>query len=575
MKYYLPLALLLLTSPIVSGTAAVAAANETSIQSIAENANEKNLAPIPSSIQNTLNKLIAIQPVLAGMHVTMSFPSEKENTFIIHLNSEKPGAETPNMQQTSSAYLTFDSNTGALLAFNLNIKEWASDKLPSRQTSMDAAEKFLVQWFGETGRKQFGTPVSNGNGSSTAYQENGSAITWRERHVEFPILLNGIPVTHGQSLRLNVDAAGHIVSYTYKPIDIKNSDIPSPEHVLSADEIKQKLADSGQVYLSYAAEQPERYGSRSTNTSTKAVLKYDLFVYPYLHPVTGRPVDMMSGQENVELAPSLSKKQFTLQPKAQPLLAQSEAEAKRKALVLFGAENLAGKLRQDTAFLSEQEKNQPSTMYHFSTEQHDASLTVSVDKKTHRIEHANLQTNQEQASRPTTTVAKEQALQAALGFLTTYASTTAAQVEWTDYTWSEPKLPSWVDKSKLPQRTNSEPNEYTFFFTEMYQGIPVQDRSYQVGIDKHTGKVTSFSLAAPKTKLELPDSVSRVTSEEALSTLLAHKSLRLQYIWPQYFEQQAPSPILVYGPDNPTESFGYVDAKTGAYVAVPIQWDEE
>ncbi|MBN6185525.1 hypothetical protein JQN58_00820 [Aneurinibacillus sp. BA2021] len=573
MKYSLPLALLLLASPMVSGIGE--AANEPSISPAAEQRAETKISPIPPVVQQTLDKLIAIQPILSRMHVDMSFASETDQRFIIHLSSVKPG-ETSDMQQASSAYLTFDRSTGILLAFNMSVREWASDKLPSRPAAIEAAETFLLQWFGEAGRKQFGTPVSNGSGASTIYQENGTAMTWKERHVEFPMLLNGLPVTHGQSLRVSVDELGRIVSYTYKPIDTKNVSIPSPEQALSVDEIKQKLADSGQVYLSYAAEQPDAYGPRSLNTNTKPALKYDLSIYPYLHPVTAHPIDMMSGQETKNEFSAAEKRQFTLQPKAQPLLARSEAEAKQKALALFGATNLAAQLREDKAFMPEQEKNNPSIMYHFSTEQHTASLTISIDKKTQRIEQANLQLHQEQAAPAAKVVAKEQALQTALAFLTSYAGKTASQVEWTDYTWSEPEPPSWVDKSKLPERVgSSETGEYSFFFMEMHQGIPVQDRSYHVGVDKQTGNVTSFSLAEPKTKLDLPDAASLVTKEEALHTLLANKSLQLQYVWPQYFEQQAPAPILVYGPAIPVESSGYVDAKTGAYVAVPIQWDEE
>jgi hypothetical protein len=82
------------------------------------------------------------------------------------------------------------------------------------------------------------------------------------------------------------------------------------------------------------------------------------------------------------------------------------------------------------------------------------------------------------------TVTKDQALQTALAFLETYAGPTAKQIEWTDYSWKEPDPPSWVDKSKLPEIMSSEPDDYSFFFQEMYQGIPVQDRAYSVTVNK-------------------------------------------------------------------------------------------
>ncbi|MMZ56354.1 hypothetical protein D1872_182410 [compost metagenome] len=122
--------------------------------------------------------------------------------------------------------------------------------------------------------------------------------------------------------------------------------------------------------------------------------------------------------------------------------------------------------------------------------------------------------------------------------------------------------------------TDDQNGTYQFYFTKLYQGIPVQDHSYQVGIDKQTGKVVYFSLSTSSEKAELPDSQNIVTKEQALSTFINHKPLKLEYIWPWYINQQAPAPLLVYTWDN-SNGFGYVDALTGEYIKEPIDQEGE
>ncbi|MEZ2737214.1 hypothetical protein ACBQ08_25395, partial [Aneurinibacillus aneurinilyticus] len=141
--------------------------------------------------------------------------------------------------------------------------------------------------------------------------------------------------------------------------------------------------------------------------------------------------------------------------------------------------------------------------------------------------------------------------------------------------FEEPEIPSWVDKSKLPEMTDDPNGTYSFYFTKLHQGIPVQDHSYHVSIDKQTGKVVSFHLFTPSKKVELPDSQNIVTKEEALATLIKHRPpLELKYTWSWYMGQQAPAPLLVYTWDN-SDGFGYVDALTGEYIKEPIDQEDE
>ncbi len=213
-------------------------------------------------------------------------------------------------------------------------------------------------------------------------------------------------------------------------------------------------------------------------------------------------------------------------------------------------------------------------MYEFSAEDHRIYASIAADKKTGQVQYASLQLNTDQKAQPAK-VAKDRAFATARNFLEKYASPSTTLLEWTDFTYKESELPAWVDKSKLPEGfTEHQPREYNFFFYETYEGIPIMDRTYHISVDNQTGNITSFSLATPKDKLDLPDSKNIITKDQALEAFLKNKSPKLQYVWPQYFDQRAPAPILVYAWDY-SEGFGYVDALTGEYIIVPSDWDEE
>lgn len=76
-------------------------------------------------------------------------------------------------------------------------------------------------------------------------------------------------------------------------------------------------------------------------------------------------------------------------------------------------------------------------------------------------------------------------------------------------------------------------------FVECYEGIPVRDRLHTVTVDSATGKIIHFSLDSQKETLSLP------------------------------------APILTYTWEDSENAADYVDAFTGNYVKIPIEWNDE
>lgn len=86
-------------------------------------------------------------------------------------------------------------------------------------------------------------------------------------------------------------------------------------------------------------------------------------------------------------------------------------------------------------------------------------------------------------------------------------------------------------------------------------------------MDGITGKVIGFYDGNSGKSVPLPDNKNVVAPDKAKAEFLKQHPLRLAYVWPEYFEQKAPAPRLVY---LPTFGLGwdYIDAYTGKTVAV-------
>ncbi|MCP1359255.1 YcdB/YcdC domain-containing protein [Aneurinibacillus migulanus] len=576
MKRTLPLTALFLSSSLMLTPSVLAeeaesrATQATSTQTVTTTETKETteaLTPIPPAVQKTMDRLFTLQPELKKLNIITSRGLEYDQSFLVDL-SDRPKEEIANSKEYTDAFLRFDKKTGESLSFSIQSTAWASEKLPSRQLAQDTAERFLTEWFGTEGRKQFGKPTGYSGFASATRNEDGTIVTWRERSMEFPLLLNGIPIEN-IGVRLNVDSFGHITNYSYTPVDLDTVKIPKPDTALPIEEIKKNMTTADSLSLNYVQEQPEKDGRVSEDTKTKPVLRYDLNNYGY-HAQTGKKVDAKE-LASVQSKPTETK--TVLHPKGQKLVARSEEEVKQLLTKLFDINGAAGTLRVDQPIDFPWEKEWPYSEYRFSTKDEQVTAYMTTDKKTGQVYSANLHTNEEQ-KKQAAKITEEQAFTVARDFLETYVDSSTTELKLQQNIFEESKIPSWVDKSKLSEMIDHQNDKYQFHFTKLHQGIPVEDHNYQVDIDKQTGKVVYFSLSTSSEKAELPDSQNIVTKEQALATFINHKPLKLKYIWPWYMDQQAPAPLLIYAWDN-SDGFGYVDALTGEYIKEPIDPEDE
>jgi len=155
-------------------------------------------------------------------------------------------------------------------------------------------------------------------------------------------------------------------------------------------------------------------------------------------------------------------------------------------------------------------------------------------------------------------------------FLQKYLQTGSTEMEMQVSPDAEIKVPDWVDQSKLGVQERPRP-VIAFIFNQVHQGVPVMDRAYSVRVDALTGKIVGFyngkgvsSVTLPN--VALPDNRNVAPVETAKAEFLKQHPPKLVYLWPEYFGQKAPSPVLLYIPKPGIGSGFFVDAFTGKTV---------
>jgi len=133
--------------------------------------------------------------------------------------------------------------------------------------------------------------------------------------------------------------------------------------------------------------------------------------------------------------------------------------------------------------------------------------------------------------------------------------------------------PKWVDVQKAPGGGLVEAvNTYRYIFTPQHEGIPVRHGIVSVELNATTGQLVGLysSAEAPLAADTVwPDAQAGMSPEAAKEQFLKLHPPVLAYVWPSLLNQSAPGPQLSYGLPYPHTLEGYLDARTGQWVATP------
>ncbi|WP_406676871.1 YcdB/YcdC domain-containing protein [Neomoorella carbonis] len=520
--------------------------------------------PVLTAAQKqALEKVYHAVPELKELSV-QDVSDEGGKAWFVMLGNRTPGTEGG--IQGAYAYLTFDTATGELLSYNFQNPAWASEKVPSPALAREKAAAFARQILGDK-IKDYVQGDDMGFGGGGSADEKGNKIYWSEANVPYYRLVNGVPLMNNSGFRVGVDVFGHIINfYRQREEGIDQAKFPDPSRAVTREEAEKAFAGMLEMKLFYLEHQPFYGLFKPEKGETGPALVYA--------PTSLAPIDALTGRPLAEFLPSLPPSQrITLQGEGRQLIARTPEEAAKLLIETFGLDLTGMQFHgaSDVESFNDREIKQKS--YTWSTipqKGADGKPVLRQARYVHLITNAstgevisyNLQDESGRGQKAT--VSREAAQNTAVQFLQKYLPAGPAEMEMQVYPEVEERIPAWVDKSKLKDQERPLP-VISFTFNQVHQGVPVMDRAFSVRVDALSGKIVGFHNGINGAPVPLPDNRNVVPAETAKAEFLKQHPLKLVYIWPEYFDQKAPSPYLVYIP-VPGPDFYYVDAFTGKTV---------
>ncbi len=494
-------------------------------------------------------------------------------SWFIHFTDRPKDAKPDDGKMYTDAHVELDAKTGTLISMHLQNPKWLKDQDISKEMAKEKAVAFVNAALGDKAKDyQVSDNVWVGR---TGYKpDHGKAVFWSTANVSFERLVNGIPFGSSQ-FQVEVDADGRVVGFYW---DGNNSQLdlskfPSPSEAIKKADAEKAFLNMLNMKLQYNSQQPIEKPRLGEEPKTKPVLLYQPDYDGVLDARTGKKADLGSSRKEQQT------ETIALSAQGKTLIARTADEAAKLLKEELGVDVAGLKLQEenDDLWMPDRKYKQFTWRSEFpkGTDDKQASenmkfVYVGIDTETGEILNFNYQ-DESKNGKPTT-VSIADAKKKAIAFLEAHLGSSVTQIQLQD-TFSYPSLddlPSWVDKAKLNQEEvlKHTPPRISFFFTGLHQGIPVIDQAYWVEIDGVSGNIVAFGLPKKQAlQAALPDSKGIVSADEAKAQFLKEHPLRLEYIWPEYYGQKAPAPMLVYVPTF-TAGISYIDAFTGKTVQV-------
>jgi len=475
------------------------------------------------------------------------------NTWGVWLRSEEPEGE--GLHLMTQAWLDFDASTGELTYYDFNNLAWASEETPSEQLAVRKADAFIKEIMGD--RIKLHPLGANGEGGFSWVHEDGNKTSFSFTRVDYCPLINGIPVTDYE-YSVGVDIFGNIVRFSRYPFGDWSLDyslfIHPDQAVLSPTDAKRIMEREKTMELAY-------------------LLGYSYYDrnLPWLVYFDNGPtaIDAVTGKnpywyDNF----AVTKQSLTLSGQGNKMTARNQQEAESFLVSFLGAD--MSDMTSDGA-----DRYEDSAYYYqwyndIDWEQPDAfdtwrSYSVTTDAYTGEVIGFHSY-NSKDWDNPAIITEKE-AETIALAFLKTVLPKENIELLQYSYPDSFSIVPDWADPD-LVDFDDQTQNDAWFSFLTAHQGIPVfGEQHYSVSVNLATGKVYSYSGGGYKMPVDWPDATLAVSPERAKNEFMKNTQLQLVYIWPDWFGQKAPAPMLVYT-TAPNDNWFFIDALTGNAVYI-------
>ncbi|MGC5324834.1 YcdB/YcdC domain-containing protein [Brevibacillus sp. SYSU BS000544] len=526
----------------------------------------------PPEMQKALQKVYGIAPHIKELklqHVNFQKGNEyAPDAWYLHFTNAPQNLAPNDTKEYAFATVELDAKTGELRRMYSDNPVKRTEEHVSSEAAKEKAKDFLAQVRGNVeGKYQVNDLVFHNKIGSK--KQDGTMTFWRTSLVQFDRLVNGIPLANN-GITITLDGHGNVTGY--EPYGRNNLDItkfPKPTDVISKAKAEEAYLKNAKARLDYNGFFPKDWFNYDPSASdTMAVLKYSIS--------TEFMIDAKSGKAVTNFVPftPIEPEKTPMNGKGKKLIAKNKEEIVKLLADHFQV-NMSG-----LAFTENPDIDGPvnSKIKYYAwqstpvkNEKGEVSyekmiyVHVAVQEDTGEVLSFNLQREWAPENNNGVKVSKEEAMKKAVAALNEFLDPSIKELE-LSFVYDPQNIaivPDWVDQETKESAKKYVTPEYAFNFQGLHNGVPVEERRYFVRVDAITGDVIGFGVPQQDVfKTKLPDNKNIITADEAAKTFLKENPLRLTYTWPEYNNQLAPAPLLVYSPQYVGYP-GYVDALTG------------
>ncbi|MZP29173.1 hypothetical protein GTO91_05540 [Heliobacterium undosum] len=502
--------------------------------------------------------------------------------WMLAFDERKPGEPKRDDQVSNQVLLQFDE-TGLLESYRWENRDWAGENLPDKQTALAKATEFLQKLPGAD-LAQYAPGNVNGEGSNTKFLDE-KEVTWVHRSVQFDRQIKGIPMLNGTDMwNVDVDGGGRITGLR-RWANKNHPDpalFPDPATALPLEKAKKALEAQQQMALVYLPAEfltPAPGDVRPLPGRLPLRLVYrPLSFLDLMDAVTGKlPAEFEAARSGDAVETTL---RVTGEGKA--LYAKNAEEGRRVMEKELGVDLTGMTCSDDENEWAQEEKPAPHIRrWEWHDRQFIESLSAENRTRPFILDNASLETESDtgrvcgfsagyasadgsegQKGSEKAVISADEAKKTATALLTKHLPMRTVEMKMVAMDQAPRKYPDWVDTAHLPHYAKERPT-YDFKFIPLHQGIPIDGFNWSVSVEKATGKVVSFHYH-PVDFDKVPSKEGIVSPETAKNAFVKTVNMRLMYHWPQYFNQRAPEPVLVYAQE--VHHTGIIDAKTATVV---------
>ncbi|ABZ83731.1 hypothetical protein HM1_0829 [Heliomicrobium modesticaldum Ice1] len=572
-------------------TALAAASSQTATVGEEANKIEKASPQVEARIQKTIDLLRSLYPEFGSLNLQMKF--REKNTRMMHgqrLEREEWILFFDDRQSKdkksedwiyNQVHMNFDE-TGALISYSWQNPNWAGTDMPDKAMASKKAKEFLQKLIGAD-LDRYASGSASSTGTHGAASDGGKKVTWTHRSVQFEGLVNGIPLMNSSdNWTVDVDGKGRIVGVHHWNKERPDPALyPDPAKAITLEAAKRRLAEQTRMVLSYQPQEflnqhPGGFADMPLPGRKPMVLVYMPDSMGYIDAFTGNLSEGFNAA-----ADGFKKMEATIRITGQgkERYVRSPEEGRRFIEKDLGFD-MTGMTFFDALKGEEEEPAAPTIKrYHWDEQARMDSLIAKIRPDKFRPRYASLTTEsdtgrvcgfsigrvyvdserQVQEAKQYGAIPAEEAKKKAVSFLQSFLPARTIEMKLLEPKDGQPTYPDWVDLSKLPQDFHESP-VYDFIFIPIHDGVPVEGLHWHVSVDKATGTVWSFTYF-PVDFDKLPSKRGLLSPEAAKERYLKNLDMKEVYLWPEFFNQRAPKPQLVYMPAY--ETAGVIDAKTG------------